>query len=363
MVALVMGTAHVQASGSAATAAAKPKMAEEAYKNIQVLKGVPADEFIPTMQFVGASLGVGCDFCHVERAFEKDDKKPKQTARKMMQMMFAINKDNFDGHREVTCYSCHRGAVKPTATPIIAVEESKAGSVESSKEENPAGSLPSAEETIRKYIQALGGAEAIQKISSRVQKGKASGFGDQPVPVDLYTETPGKRVSIMHLPSGDGITAYNGKEGWMGSPGRPSREMHAADLDAAAMDADLQFALHIQGRFPDLKMDREEKLGSSAANVVVGSREGQPPVELYFDKTTGLLVRIVRYAETALGRMPTQIDYADYREVGGVRSPFRWTIARPSGSFTIQVEQAQQNVVIDEQKFVKPPETAPEQKN
>src|SRR4051794_32317506 len=105
-----------QVSGTSADSA-KPKMAEDVFKNIQVLKGTSADQFIPTMQFIGASLGVECDFCHVERAFEKDDKKPKQIARKMMQMMFAINKDNFDGQREVTCYSCHRGSMKPVSTP------------------------------------------------------------------------------------------------------------------------------------------------------------------------------------------------------------------------------------------------------
>ena len=90
-----------------------PKTTEQVYKNIQVLKGAPVDQLIPAMQFITASLGVQCDFCHLENTFDKDDKKTKQTARKMMRMMFAINKDNFGGHKEVTCYACHRGAHKP----------------------------------------------------------------------------------------------------------------------------------------------------------------------------------------------------------------------------------------------------------
>jgi len=81
------------------------RKAEEQFKNIQVLKGIPADQLFPTMQFISASLGVECEFCHVQNAFEKDDKKSKQTARKMMEMMFAINKDNFAGNRAVTCNS------------------------------------------------------------------------------------------------------------------------------------------------------------------------------------------------------------------------------------------------------------------
>ena len=98
----------------------KRRLTEEAYKNIQVLKGLPAEQLILAMQFVTYSLGVECSFCHVEGALEKDDKKPKQAARKMMQMMFAINQQDFERKREVTCYSCHRGSVHPVATPIIA---------------------------------------------------------------------------------------------------------------------------------------------------------------------------------------------------------------------------------------------------
>src|ERR1700689_5156794 len=112
-----------------------PKMAEQVFKNIQVLKGVPADQVIPAMQFIAASLGVECEFCHVQGAFEKDDKKPKQTARKMMEMMFAINKDNFEGHREVTCYSCHRGSVDPVGTPLVMTAEPKPGVEEAKNSE------------------------------------------------------------------------------------------------------------------------------------------------------------------------------------------------------------------------------------
>ena len=110
----------VSGQTSPAPATSKVKTTEEAYKNIQTLKGIPADQLIPAMQFITYSLGVECSFCHVEGAFEKDDKKPKEAARKMMQMMFAINQQNFDGKREVTCYSCHRGSAHPVATPIIA---------------------------------------------------------------------------------------------------------------------------------------------------------------------------------------------------------------------------------------------------
>ncbi len=116
------------------------------------------------MQFITASLGVECDYCHVQGAFEKDDKKPKQAARKMMQMMMVINQENFDDHREVTCYSCHRGAIKPVAIPIISDEEFRPATPEAvSGGSQVATALPSSDQLIDKYVQALGGAAAIQK--------------------------------------------------------------------------------------------------------------------------------------------------------------------------------------------------------
>lgn len=74
------------------------------------------------MQFISASLGVECEFCHVQGKFEADDKRPKQTARKMIAMTFALNKENFDGHREVACYSCHHGKNMPV---LYLVRETK----------------------------------------------------------------------------------------------------------------------------------------------------------------------------------------------------------------------------------------------
>jgi hypothetical protein len=335
------------------SAATGPKKAEEQFKNIQVLKGIPADQLIPGMQFVAASLGVECQFCHVEGAFEKDDKKPKQTARKMMEMMFAIDKDNFEGHRQVTCYSCHRGNIHPEAIPAVMAEESRPQVVEAKKAESAEVSAPSPEQLIDKYLQAVGGAAAVEKITSRVMKGSIT-FGDRNIPIDIYSKDPDKRISYTHTPDGDSVTAFDGRDGWLGFPGRPAREMHGSELDAAAMDADLHFAAHLKGMFSEAQVRGEETVGSHNAFVVIGQRDGKPPLRLYFDEQSGLLVRLVRYGETPLGLMPTQIDYADYREAGAVKIPFRWTLARPSGRFTIQVSEVKNNVPVDDAKFTKP---------
>jgi photosynthetic reaction center cytochrome c subunit len=353
----VMGRAAQSGGTPAAAKAPEPKKAEEQYKNIQVLKGIPADQLIPGMQFITASLGVECQFCHVQDTFEKDDKKNKQTARKMMTMMFAINKDNFEGHRAVTCYSCHRGSAVPVAIPPVMADETKPVMGETNKVEGAdakEANGPSADQLIDKYLKAVGGAAAIEKITSRVMKGAIS-FGDRNVPIDIFSKDPNKRISFTHTPDGDSVTAFDGHEGWLGSPGRPAREMHGSELDAAAIDADLHFATHLKEMFSEMEVRGTEKVGEQDAYLVIGKREGKPPLRLYFDEKSGLLVRLVRYGETPFGRLPTQIDYADYREAGGVKIPFRWTLARPSGRFTIQLTDVKENLPVDDAKFAKPP--------
>ena len=112
-------------AGGMAQTAPPVKKAPEQYKNIQVLKDLPADQLVPAMNFITVSLGVECEACHVEGAPDKDDKQMKLTARKMMQMQMDINKASFNGNRQITCYSCHRGAEQPVPVPMIMDSETR----------------------------------------------------------------------------------------------------------------------------------------------------------------------------------------------------------------------------------------------
>ena len=331
-----------------------PKTTDQVYKNIQVLKGISADQLIPSMQFITASLGVQCDFCHLENAFEKDDKETKQTARKMMRMMFAINKDNFDGHREVTCYSCHRGAKKPMITPLISEEVGKVVAEDNKNHEEPSTvSLPDANQILGKYLQAIGGAEAASGISTRIQKGTLT-VGSEHFPVEVLAKAPAKRVTTVRFPGGDSVTAINGEAGWLSTPGRPVHGMSPSEADAARLDAELFFPSTLIQIFKELHVQQKEQISGNETYVVSGIRDNGPPVQLYFDEKSGLLVRVLRYVESPLGRNSTQIDYADYHDEGGVKTPFRWTVARPNSRFTIQIEQMQQAVPIEDEKFAMP---------
>jgi photosynthetic reaction center cytochrome c subunit len=360
---LIAGLALLGAYGQTTPgqATTKPKLAEEQFKNIKVLNGIPAEQVIPAMQFITASLGVECEYCHVRQekgmAFDKDDKKPKLAARKMIQMMFAINKDNFEGKREVTCFSCHRGAADPVGTPIVASEDAAPEPAADNKA-GAAPALPTADQLFDKYLAASGGADAVQKISSRVEKGTLTAFGGQHFPIDVYAKAPDKRISAMHLPGGDSITGFDGHSGWLSVPGRPPHIMNAEENFGARMDADLHFAVDVKSLYPKWVVAPGEKIDGRETTQVVGRTEGQPPLKLYFDSQNGLLLRLIRYSETPLGRLPTQIDYRDYRDADGVKVAYRWSLARPGNRFSIQVEELHQNVQVDEAKFTPPPPPA-----
>jgi photosynthetic reaction center cytochrome c subunit len=351
------GWVHAQ-SAKSADATAVRKTADQVYKNIQVLKDAPSDQLIPAMQFMTASLGVQCDFCHLENAFEKDDKETKQTARKMMRMMFAINKDSFDSQQKVTCFACHRGAPKPAAIPTISEEEGHLATEEKFSLGSNSADLPGADEILQRYLRALGGADAAAKISTRVQKGALT-VGAKHFPVEILSKAPAKRVTTVHFSGGDSITAINGEEGWLSTSSRGVHDMGPSELEGASVDAAFFFPTTIRQLFKQLLLQPKEQINGHVAYLLVGMRDHWPPVQLYFDQDSGLLVRVLRYVQTPLGRNPLQTDYSDYREEAGVKTPYRWTVAGPNTRFTIQIEQSQPSAPISDDKFAKPASTPP----
>lgn len=328
-----------------------PKTAGQQFKNIQVLKDIPADQLIPTMQFISGALGVDCEFCHVEHDRDKDDKKEKQTARKMIEMELAINKSHFKNEIEVTCYTCHRGSPHPVGVPILTVSTGKPPEHEphviSAQE-----SLPTAAQILDKYLAAAGGAEALHKIKTRVQKGTVDTGGEQ-YPIEIYSETPEKRLSISHASFGQSITAFNGQAGWLSTP-RGVHPMNASERQSARIDAQLYFPVQVRELYQEFKVIPGEIIDGHATFLVTASGASTPPLRLFFDQQSGLLLRLVRYTETPLGRNPLEVDYADYRDAGGVKIPYQWTLTRTNGSFTIRITSVQQNVPIDEKLFVMP---------
>ena len=324
------------------------KTAGQQFKNVTELKDIPADQLMPAMQFITTSLGVTCETCHVAGKFEADDKRPKKTAREMIAMQMMINKNAFHGQTQVTCYSCHRGSERPVAVPMV--QESDAAPKMEAAPSGERPTPPAADAILDKYVAALGGADAMKKVTSREGKGVIIVMGKE-TPLEIFTKAPNKRVTIS---GGNSFTAFDGTSGWMGTTGKPARDMSPADSMGSALDSEFYLGLRMKEIFTQLRPGRPDKIGDVDVVTLTGVRQGLPPVRFFFDARSGLLVRTVRYTENPLGRMPVQIDYSDYRDVGGAKTPFRWTLSRPNGRFTIQLNDVKANVAIDDSKFAKP---------
>jgi len=334
-------------TGRAKTSPDEPKLSEQVFKNIQILKGTPSEQLIPAMQFISSSLGVECSFCHVEGALEKDDKKTKQTARKMMQMVAVINQANFDGKRKVTCYSCHRGSTRPASIPLITEQETPSAVDRV---------VPQVDQILARYVEATGGPSAIEKLTSRVAKGHVTLAGKQ-FPIEIFSKIPGKQMSVIHLPNGDSVTAYDGVSGWSLGPNRPLGYISTAEMTSARLEADLQLPIHFKLLFSEINSEKPEKIGEREVYVISAFNAGELAVKFYFDEHSGLLVRMLRYVNSPIGLNPTQVDYADYREQDGVRMPFQQTISRFRSRLAIQIDEASINAALDDAKFLPP--TAP----
>jgi len=345
----------------------KPQMAEEVFKNVQILKGIPVDEFMDTMGMFSAATSMNCTDCHTSDStagWEKfgTDTAMKRTARRMMLMVNALNKSSFAGARAVTCYTCHRGDQRPKVIPSLAVQYGVPSEDPNEIEIVPVRGAPSAEQVFDKYIQALGGAQRLAALTSFVARGIYSGYDTDhaKVPVEIFAKAPNQRTTIVHAPIGDSVRTYDGRAGWIAAPDKPVPLMPltGGNLDGARIEGIVAFPARIKQAFT------QWRYGSTAIddrNVTVaqGITAGQPPVNFYFDEQTGLLVRLLRYADTAVGRVPTQIDYTDYREVAGVKVPFRWTATWTDGQATTELSEVRPNVAIEAARFTKPAPSPP----
>jgi hypothetical protein len=126
----------------------------------------------------------------------------------------------------------------------------------------------------------------------------------------------------------------------------------AGNLDRARLEAILSFPAGIRQAFGRSRVGRAV-LGDEEVLVVQGIDAGQPVVNLYFDPS-GLLVRLVRWTQTPVGFVPTQIDYADYREVAGVKIPFHKTVTQTYMRMDVELSEVQPNVSVDAARFAKP---------
>ena len=367
-------------------------LAAEKYLNIQVLKSLPAAQLHDTMVYIEAAIGANCTFCHVrneagEFAFEKDDRTNKKTAREMIVMVRNINAQNFKGQPEVTCATCHQGRHTPNAIPQLA-ETLTAEQLAARPPQGPgagagpgqgrgqgpgqppaAGTAPgqsqgpgpsprqrppveTVDQVADKLIQAMGGADTLQKLASRSAKGTLTNRFGQTSAISVEDTAAGQyRIAVEGpLPS---VRAFDGKAAWT-QGGDRIRDLEGIEAALVGMSADLGLPLHLKDRYQDLAVSAYDKIDGRDVIVIQGRLSPIVAEALYVDKTSGLLVRRVVRFTTSLGRLSAQIDYSDFRPVGGVPLPFAVKVTTWESVSDQKFTEVKVNQAIDPSRFARP---------
>jgi len=381
----------------------KGKTADQYYKKIEALKDIPAEQIHPAMEYITIALGVGCGYCHVIGHFDLDDKREKHVARSMIQMTMALNNTVFDGKRELTCYTCHRGQPKAATTellpgdklptepsaaelfPALAVKNltsldagmspSKApatvmppGAAPAPKPAAAPAALPSVEDVFKKYEEAAGGKSAIAKITSLSYNGTADMLVPQPpgppaapvpppapgtVPAELYVKAPKGVISVVFPGRPPVATGFDGTLGWHNTP---IREDTGDELLLLTELGDTIPALDFRKEHANVQVDAMEKIGDRDTYRVVGTRkEGFPVLDrLNFDAQTGLLARSYTTMQSVIGAFPEDTFFEDYRDVNGVKVAFTRRVVSAEGNRTYKWTQIDANAPIEDARFAKP---------
>jgi photosynthetic reaction center cytochrome c subunit len=359
-------SAALMLAQSQSVAPAAGKKAGEAFKNVttSTLKELSVDDFIASMGLISANLGLDCADCHPNAGTDKADfvvdTPRKRTTRRMVEMVASINAANFNNQQRVTCWTCHHGRITPSTTisldawydtPNVELDDTV-------RQENGA---PTADQVLDKYVAALGGAQRLAGVTSFVATGTAIGYGELGGNADfsLFAKAPNQRailISYKDTQRPSSSWTFDGRAGWIKTPRGllGEYELIGSELDGARFEAQLAFPAQLKQALTSWRGAATRSLGDRDFTVVQGSGPRGFLATLYFDPKTNLLARMVRYGPSPIGRMPTQIDYGDYRDVGGVKFPFEYKFTWLDGRYTAKLSNIEANIAIDAAKFGRP---------
>lgn len=324
----------------------KVKTSAEEFKNIKVLNNMPADQMGKVMNMMSASLGVDCKFCHVanDKDYEKDDSEHKATAREMIKMAAEINKNFFNGRPEINCNSCHKGTSHPQAvfplSPSVAVERPKQPEVK-----------PSADSIIDKYSAAIGGVSAA-KVTSRVMKATRIEADNKTTETEEISQKGFKMRIDTNYGSSVVTQIFNGTDAWK-SAGGASIDIHQDEIDEIKRDAMFFGNPDLKTLFTKFEYLRLDRIDGREVYIVRATSAANQRANLFFDVATGVLVRRTSGVPTVLGTFVYQVDYADYKDFGGVKIPTTIKFAVPNIYWTRKITDVKVNAPIEDSKFSK----------
>jgi len=219
----------------------------------------------------------------------------------------------------------------------------------------PAAALPSSDDVIRHYVQAVGGAEALKKFTSRqiigtleIPRMSVSGT------LESHEKAPNKMMSVVVVAGATFKRGFDGTIGWADDPQNGLRDLTGDELTDTKREADFYRPLDLQKIYSKISVQGTDKVGDHDAYVVEASTGSGDPDKLFFDKTSGLLIHSVLTQHTPQGAVTVEEDLGDYQDADGEKIPFTIKQSTPQIEFTIKISEVHHNVQFDDAQFAKP---------
>jgi hypothetical protein len=218
-------------------------------------------------------------------------------------------------------------------------------------------SMPTVDQILDRYAQAIGGAAAYSKLTSRIVKmTRIVEDSDVTASFESYWQAPNKAVEIGQFKLGNGFEfevsrGFNGAVGWSLNPTNGGfRELIGTELAAEKRGDEFYWEIKLKELYPKMALIGQVKVGDRTAHCIEATPPEGNPLKLYFEAQTGLLVRIDSIPEGgSSGKIPDETYFEDYREVDGIKMPF--TIRMPADKVTYKVNEVRHNLPIEEAKF------------
>ena len=364
-----IGVAARQAATAPAASADTPQMSEAFFKDIRVLKGIPIYEFIDTMGMFAAATAKDCTGCHSPQILDGKleafaiETPMIQKARFMVGMVNAINRNYFGNSKRVSCATCHTNTSVPQNVPNMAIQYGDPVDNPDSTEFIVAkGSTPNQiDDVFAKYLTALGGAQRLGAVTSYTATGTYAGWdtGLSEVPVEIFAKAPDQYATIAHRTEGNSVWTFDGRSAWeisINAALPAAIPLTKGNLEGARLDAIVALSpSRLRQSFATWEITKG-LIDDKPVQILRGSNPGQQPVNFYFDNS-GLLVRLLRWNETLVGPVATQYDFSDYRDVAGVKRPFKWVKTSTRNQVTMVIKEMRPNAPIDAARFAKPTTT------
>jgi len=359
---IVLESINARIAGKPSIESAVGLTVEQADKNIKVLNGMPESQLIPTMKFVTVSLGVACTYCHVMKNGQMDtaadDKETKRIARGMMKMVMQVNATTFHGEPQISCYTCHRGQAIPQGAPSfpVALKLMPPPGAPPAPSPSPTPPLPTADEVLNNYTNAIGGRAVVEKIKSAVIRGTVANASGSTGTFEADQIAPDKGYDTTATERGTRIRVLNQQKGWE-KTAFGVNELAGQQLQDVKLSLALFGNLNLKDQFTKFEVVGTDKIANHDAYVVKATRPDQKRERLYFDSESGLLLRRVTEINSKIGVIPEETDFDDYRDVEGVKLPgtIRLSVIDTQNpTSTRKIDKIEFNTPIENSKFDKP---------